>query len=113
MQLRFNATAGDMPGRGGWWIDDVAIAARGLTHAVVLLPPSLAADAVAGAFASARLKVANVGDFEDSLRVNAAVLLGWVVLFSPPAGLPTLANRTVVAGTDGDAAIGLAIPGPP
>ncbi len=113
MQIRFNATAGDMPGRGGWWIDDVAIATRGLTHAVVLLPPSLAADAVAGTFASASLKVANVGDFEDSLLVNAAVLLGWVALFAPPGGLPTLANRTVVVGPDRDAAIGLAILVPP
>ncbi|HYR81377.1 MAG TPA: hypothetical protein VEN80_03655, partial [Thermoplasmata archaeon] len=76
-------------------------------------PPSLAADAVAGTFASASLKVANVGDFEDSLLVNAAVLLGWVALFAPPGGLPTLANRTVVVGPDRDAAIGLAILVPP
>src|SRR5438093_473500 len=109
MQLRFNATAGDMPGRGGWWIDDVAIAARGLTHAVVLLPPSIAADAIAGTFASARLKVANVGDFEDSFLVNASVPVGSVALFAPPGGLPTLASRSVVVGPDRHAGVYIAI----
>jgi len=113
MQLRFNATAGDMPGRGGWWIDDVAIAARGLTHAVVLLPPSIAADAIAGTFASARLKVANVGDFEDSFLVNASVPVGSVALFAPPGGLPTLASRSVVVGPDRQAVVDLAILVPP
>jgi len=113
MQIRFNATAGDMPGRGGWWIDDVAIATRGLTHAVVLLPPSIAADAAAGTFASASLKVANVGDFEDSVLVNASVLVGWGALFAPPGGLPTLASRTVVVGPDRDAVVDLAILVPP
>src|SRR3989449_5022276 len=113
MQIRFNATAGDMPGRGGWWIDDVAIATRGLTHAVVLLPPSIAADAAAGTFASARLKIANVGDFEDSFLVNASVLIGWVALFAPPGGLPTLASRSVVVGPDRQAVVDLAILVPP
>src|SRR2546422_1719536 len=113
IQLRFNATAGDMPGHGGWWIDDVAIATRGLTHAVVLLPPSLAVDAVAGTFASARLKVANVGDFDDPFLVNASVLVGWGALFAPPGALPTLASRTVVVGPDRDAVVDLAILVPP
>ena len=113
VQLRFNATAGDMPGRGGWWIDDVAIATRGLAHAVVLLPPSLAADAVVGTFASAGLKLANVGDFEDAFLLNASVPAGWVALFAPPGGLPTLANRTVVVGPDRDTTIGFAILVPP
>ncbi len=114
VEVRFNATAGDMPRVGGWWIDDIAIASEGLAHGVVLLPSSQRANAVAGAFASARIKIVNVGDYEDAFDINGSVAPGWAALFAPPGGgLPTLVHRTIELAPDRDAFVDLVVVVPP
>ncbi len=114
VEVRFNATSGNMPHAGGWWIDDVAIASRALAHGVALTPASLNVDAIAGTFASARIKIVNVGDYEDVFVANGSVATGWAVAFAPPGGgLPTLANRTIVLAPDRDTLFRLAIVVPP
>ncbi len=114
VEVRLNATSGDMPARGGWWIDDVAIAARGLAHGVVLLPSTQHVAAIAGTLATAVVKIVNVGDYRDSFVVNASVVSGWGSAFAPPGGvLPTLPDRTIALAPDRDAVVALAILIPP
>lgn len=113
VEVRFNATSGNMPHAGGWWIDDVAIASRGLAHAVAVTPASLSTEAIGGIFASARIKIVNVGDYQDAFVANGSVPVGFGIGFAPPGGLPTLAKRTIVLAPDRDTMFRLAIAIPP
>ncbi len=77
LQVRFNVSSDIMPDSGGWWVDDVMIAERGLGRAVVLLGPSGPIDAVPGIEFDVDLKAVNVGEFEDTFVLGASVPAGW------------------------------------
>ena len=110
VQVRFNATSGNMPNRGGWWIDDVAIADRGLGRGAVLLPAAMSANATAGGVVPASVKLVNVGDNAETFVLDSSVPAGWAVLWVPIGGLlPTASNRTVVLAPDRDAVVSLVV----
>ena len=106
IQVRFNATPGNMPTRGGWWIDDVAIAARGLGRAAVIVPTTLALDAPANDIVPARLKLVNVGDFGDTFVLAGTTPAGWAIVWvSQGEALPAGTTRQVALGPDQDAMV--------
>src|SRR5207244_4246939 len=77
IQVRFNASSNVMGKRGGWWIDDVMIAALGLGRAVLLLGSVGPYEASAGGTAHIALKLANVGDYETDFRLDTILPSGW------------------------------------
>ncbi len=114
IQVRFNATAGNMPTRGGWWIDDVAIAERGLARSAVLLPTTISLDAVAGAVVPLKVKIVNVGDSPETFVLDSSLPAGWTIRWVPPGGIfPVAASRNVVLAPDRDAMLSfvLIVPG--
>jgi len=72
-QVRFNVSANVIGNSGGWWIDDVMIAERGLAPAVVLLGSTSPYEAPAGGAVGLVVQVANVGDYETSFRLDAVL----------------------------------------
>src|SRR5207245_1369399 len=72
-QVRFNVSANVIGNSGGWWIDDVMIAERGLAPAVVLLGSTGPYVAAAGGVVGLGVQVVNVGDYETSFRLDVAL----------------------------------------
>lgn len=113
IQVRFNATSGNMPTRGGWWIDDVAIAGHGLARSAVLLPTAISLNTTAGSVVPGTAKLVNVGDYDETFVLDSSVPAGWTVLWVPIGGiLPLATMRTVVLAPDRDAMLSfvLAVP---
>ncbi len=105
IQVRFNVTSAIMPEAGGWWVDDVMIAERGLGRAVVLLGSGGPFDAIAGGAARFNVKVANVGDFEDRFLLNATLPAGWTLVsgsLSQNVGESPLQDHEAVLAPDKD-----------
>lgn len=114
IQVRFNATSGNMPNRGGWWIDDVAIADRGLARSAVLLPTAMSLNTTAGGVVPGDVRLVNVGDYVETFVLDSSVPAGWTVLWVPIGGLfPRATTRTVVLAPDRDAMLAfvVAVPG--
>jgi immune inhibitor A len=109
IQVRFNATAGNMPNRGGWWIDDVAIADRGLARSAVLLPTAISLNTTAGGVVPGTVKLVNVGDTAETFVLDSSMPAGWSVLWVPMGGLPLARTRTVVLAPDRDAMLSFAV----
>src|SRR6266550_3323506 len=108
IQVRFNASSNVMGKRGGWWIDDVMIAALGLGRAVLLLGSAGPYVASAGGTAHIALKLANVGDYETDFRLDAILPSGWDANLEGGAGGP-LRGGVVRLGPDNDAALRIAL----
>lgn len=114
IEVRFNATAGNMPTRGGWWIDDVAIAARGLARSAVLLPTMMSLNAVGGGASAAKVKIVNVGDYAETFVLNSSMPSGFTIRWVPLGGIfPVAASRNVILAPDRDAMLDflLTVPG--
>jgi len=139
-QVRFNVSANVIGNSGGWWIDDVMIAERGLAPAVVLLGSTGPYEAAAGRAVGLVVQVANVGDYEASFRLDAvlpesswgatvrgdtsAPLSGYVVRLAPdneiavriliavPSAAPVGAaySITITAAAVGDPNVSAALP---
>jgi len=62
---------------GGWWVDDIAIADSPLLGGVVARAITPQAVAEPGGTAVFRIKVANVGDFEDEVGFALSPPAGW------------------------------------
>src|SRR5207245_1854354 len=92
IQVRFNATSGNMPTRGGWWIDDVAIADRGLDRSAVLLPTTMSLNTTAGGVVPGTVKLVNVGDSVETFVLDSSVPAGWALRWVPIGGIPPLAT---------------------
>ncbi len=110
IQVRFNATAGNMPTRGGWWIDDVAIADRGLARSAVLLPTAISLNTTAGGVVPGTVRLVNVGDTVETFVLDSSMPAGWSVLWVPMGGsLPLAMTRTVVLAPDRDAMLSFVV----
>jgi len=104
LQVRFNVSANVIGKSGGWWIDDVMIATAGLRNAVLVLAPSGPIEGPAGGTVRFTVKVANVGDYESDVRLDAALPAGWdATVASEPAG--PLGGRIIRLAPDHDEAI--------
>ncbi len=108
IQVRFNASSNVMGKRGGWWIDDVMIAALGLGRAVLLLGSVGPYEAAAGGIAHIALKLANVGDYETDFRLDVVLPSGWDANLEGGSGGP-LRGGVVRLGPDNDAALRIAL----
>ena len=108
IQVRFNASSNVMGKRGGWWIDDVMIAALGLGRAVLLLGSVGPYEASAGGTAHIALKLANVGDYETDFRLDTILPSGWDANLEGGSGGP-LRGGVVRLGPDNDAALRIAL----
>lgn len=104
LQVRFNASSDVMRNSGGWWIDDVMIASTGLGHAVVLLGSGGPYEAPAGGAVRLNLKVANVGEYETTFRLDAVLPAGWDVFLGSDTNQP-LRGRILDLAPDGDFAL--------
>jgi len=110
IQVRFNATSGNMPTRGGWWIDDVAIADRGLDRSAVFLPTTMSLNTTAGGVVPGTVKLVNVGDSVETFVLDSSVPAGWAVRWVPIGGiLPLATTRTVVLAPDRDAMLSFVV----
>ncbi|MGQ0796594.1 MAG: M6 family metalloprotease domain-containing protein, partial [Methanobacteriota archaeon] len=110
VRVRFNASAGVLPDRGGWWVDDVMLAARGLGRAVVLLAPAEPLPGSPRATVRADLKVANVGEFEDLFLLSGTPPgPGWTVDVVTDGSQVPLSTYSVLLAPDHDAAARVAI----
>ncbi len=108
IQVRFNASSNVMGKRGGWWIDDVMIAALGLGRAVLLLGSVGPYEAAAGGIAHIAVKLANVGDYETDFRLDAVLPSGWEANLEGGSAGP-LRGGIVRLGPDNDAALRIAL----
>jgi len=77
LEVRFNVSADIMPDSGGWWVDDVMIAERGLGRAVVLLGPTGVVTTAPGIGVDVDLKAVNVGELEDTIVLGSDLPVGW------------------------------------
>jgi immune inhibitor A len=106
LRVRFNASSAAMPESGGWWVDDVMIAERGLGRAVVLLPAPGPYPAAAGGTARFDLKAVNVGDFDEPFEFLVTTPgEGFRVRVESDAGLADLDGFLVRLAPDQDAAL--------
>ena len=110
LQVRFNASSNVMGKAGGWWVDDVMIAALGLGRAVLLFgsvgPGPF--EAIAGGTAHIALKLANIGDYETDFRLDGILPSGWDAILEGGSSGP-LRGRVVRLGPDNDAALRIAL----
>jgi len=89
---------------GGWWVDDIAIANSPLLGGVVARAITPEAVAEPGGTAVFRIKVANVGDFEDDVGFALQPPPGWAAGIG--ANLSTLQDyqdKVVRLGPDAEA----------
>src|SRR6266704_35980 len=104
LQVRFNVSANVIGNSGGWWVDDVVIAAAGLRNAVLVLAPSGPIEGPAGGSVRVTVKVANVGEYDTDVRLDAALPEGWdATVASEPTG--PLRGRLVRLAPDNDASV--------
>jgi immune inhibitor A len=68
---------------GGWWVDDIAIADSPLLGGVVARAITPRVVAEPGGLAVFRIKVANVGDFEDDVGFDLRPPAGWTAGIGP------------------------------
>src|SRR5438046_1118022 len=104
VQVRFNASSNVMAKAGGWWIDDVMIAAAGPARAGVFLGAVGPVATAAGGTARIALKLANVGDYETNFRLDATLPPGWGAGLEGGAG-GLLRGHVVRLAPDNDAAL--------
>jgi len=104
LQVRFNASSDVMRSSGGWWIDDMMIASTGLGHAVVLLGSSGPYEAPAGGAVRLNLKVANVGEYETTFRLDTVLPAGWDSFLGGDPKQPVIGHIVDLA-PDGDFAL--------
>jgi immune inhibitor A len=96
LEVRFNISAGIQPDRGGWWIDDVAVASGGLGRALLFLdgPPRI--ETAPGTSVRVEARLVNLGEFEET--VDLAYVLPdapWVVVVSGPDAVRLGPDRDV------------------
>ncbi len=103
LQVRFNASSNVMAKAGGWWIDDVMIAAAGPGRAGVFLG-AVGLITAAGGTARIALKLANVGEYETNFRLDATLPPGWGAGLEGGAG-GLLRGHVVRLAPDNDAAL--------
>ncbi len=103
VQVRFNASSNVMAKAGGWWIDDVMIAAAGPGRAGVFLG-AVGLITAAGGTARIALKLANVGEYETNFRLDATLPPGWGAGLEGGAG-GLLRGHVVRLAPDNDAAL--------
>ena len=103
LQVRFNASSNVMAKAGGWWIDDVIIAAAGPGRAGVFLG-AVGLITAAGGTARIALKLANVGEYETNFRLDATLPPGWGAGLEGGAG-GLLRGHVVRLAPDNDAAL--------
>src|SRR5438105_4268739 len=103
LQVRFNASSNVMAKAGGWWIDDVMIAAAGPGRAGVFLG-AVGPITAAGGTARIALKLANVGEYETNFRLDATLPPGWGAGLEGGAG-GLLRGHVVRLAPDNDAAL--------
>ena len=108
LQVRFNASSNVMAKAGGWWIDDVMIAAMGPGRAGVFLGSVGPVPAAAGGTARIDLKLANVGEYETNFRLDATLPAGWGASLEGGAG-GLLRGHVVRLAPDNDAALRIVV----
>jgi M6 family metalloprotease-like protein len=104
LQVRFNVSANVIGKAGGWWIDDVMIAALSPARAGMLLGSMGPLDAVAGGSVRFALKLANVGEYDTDFRLDAVLPAGWDATLEGGTGGP-LRGQVVRLAPDNDAAL--------
>src|SRR5947199_143669 len=104
VQVRFNASSNVMAKAGGWWIDDVMIAAAGPARAGVFLGAVGPVATAAGGTARIALKLANIGDYETNFRLDATLPPGWGAGLEGGAG-GLLRGHVVRLAPDNDSAL--------
>lgn len=110
LRVRFSATSAVMPESGGWWVDDVMFAERGLGRAVVLLPAPGPHPAPAGGTARFDLKIVNVGDYDEPFEFLATEPeAGWRIQVESNGGLMDLEGFQVRLAGDQDAALRIVV----
>ena len=77
ISLTLSASSKVVLGNGGWWVDDIALSPTPLSKGLVAraIVDTLSADP--GGVVSFRLKVANVGDFDDTVAFALQPPAGW------------------------------------
>lgn len=110
LQVRFNVSSAVMPDRGGWWIDDIAIASGGLGRALLFLGAPLRFETAPGTTARLAARLANVGDYEETIELSA-VLPGprWIAGVELPGGSSQVGTDLVRLGPGRDAVLRLSI----
>lgn len=109
LQVRFNVSSNVMPSAGGWWIDDVMIAAIGLGRAVVVTGPESPVETPIVAEFSIAVKIFNVGEVEDTFVLSAMPPTGWNVSVRTGATVTSANGFRVHLAPDRDLALTLAI----
>ena len=74
IQVRFNVSFGLMPNRGGWWIDDVVVAAGGLGRGLVFTADPTRFDVPPLGVVRAVARLFNVGDYEETVDLSVPLL---------------------------------------
>jgi M6 family metalloprotease-like protein len=81
--LEFRVSDSVLQDEGGWWLDDIAVADTPLVGGVVARAVTPQVVVEPGALAVFRIKVANVGDFEDNVGFALAPPSGWSAGIGP------------------------------
>jgi len=83
-QFRFNVSSEVMQDDGGWWVDDIMVidTAPGLGRELVLLGTPGLLPAEAGGSASFLVKIVNVGELDEVVRLSASLPPSWEARFS-------------------------------
>ncbi len=110
VRVRYNATALVMASTGGWWIDDVMFLPTNYSYAVAVIPVVSQRTVDPGAEAVFTFKAVNVGDFDDTFRIVAALPAGWTasVVSNASAAAP-LDQARIPLPPDGEASLQLRV----
>ena len=76
--LQLSASSRVVLGLGGWWVDDIAISDTPLTGGLVARAVTPTETVEPGGVAIFRFKVANVGDFDDTVGFALQPPTGWI-----------------------------------
>ncbi len=77
--LKLSASSDYLVNSGGWWVDDIALSPSPLTQGLVARPVDAVVAAEPGGYAVFRLKVANVGEWDEEVEfdLDLSQLPGW------------------------------------